>query len=80
MKAKPIAERFAEAQDALAEAQRNYERIRSDYFADRRKRARAGMDLEPLECLDSGAWQEQLHHEAVARSNGEQDRLSGLAA
>jgi hypothetical protein len=80
MKAKQLSEQFAEAQDVLAEATRNYDRIRADYFADRRKRARAGEALEPLECSDSNLWSDQLHHESVARPNGEQDRLAGLAA
>ena len=78
MKAKPLAEQYAEAQDALAEATRNHDRIRAEYFLDRRRRAQAGEELEPLSCSDSSAWQDQLHREEIARSNGEQDRLAGL--
>ena len=80
MKAKPLSEQFAQAQETLAEATLAFDRVRAEYFFDRRKRARAGEDLEPLECADSNLWSEQLHHEAVARANGEQDRLAGLAA
>jgi hypothetical protein len=79
MKGKPnLADEFQAAQARLAEATLAFDRIRADYFLDRRKRARAGEELEPLECTDSNAWQEQLHREAVARSNGEQDRRAGL--
>jgi hypothetical protein len=80
MKAKPLVEQFAEAQAALGEATRTHDRIRSEYFADRRRRAKAGENLEPLECHDSAVWQEQLRRESIARENGEQDRRAGLAA
>ena len=80
MKSKSLAAEFAEAQDALLEATRTHDRIRSDYFLDRRRRAQAGEELEPLSCSESSAWQDQLHREQIARSNGEQDRLAGLAA
>jgi hypothetical protein len=80
MRAKSLSEQFAAAQDALAEATRAYERVRSEYFADRRRRAKAGEDLEPLEWRNSNLWSEQLAREQVARTNGEQDRLAGLAA
>jgi hypothetical protein len=75
-----LAEQFAEVQGVLAEATRTHDRIRSEYFADRRKRAKAGEDLEPLECHDSTVWQEQLNRESIARENGELDRKAGLAA
>jgi hypothetical protein len=39
---------------------------------------RGGPDLEALEVYGASLWSEQLQHEAIARSNGEQD-LAGLA-
>jgi hypothetical protein len=78
MKAKSLADQFADAQEALAEATLNHDRVRAEYFADRRRRAKLGEDLEPLDCLDGTVWQAQLAREEVARSNGEQDRLAGL--
>jgi hypothetical protein len=80
MKARSLSAKFAEAQEVLAEATRKHELIRSEYFADRRKRARAGEGLEDLVCSDSNAWSEQLGRESIAREIGEQDRFAGLAA
>lgn len=78
-KAKTLAEQFAEVQAALDEAQRTYDRVRSSYFFDRRKRAKAGEELEPLVCTDSNAWSDQLGREDVDRRNGAEDRRAGLA-
>jgi hypothetical protein len=81
MKAKqPLSEQFAQAQADLDEAQRAFERVRGEYFFDRRRRAQAGEELEPLNCTDSSVWQDQLAREQIARANGEQDRLAGLVA
>jgi hypothetical protein len=80
VKAKTLADQFAEAQDRLAEATRDYDRIRAEYFFDRRLRAKNGDELESLLCSDAGAWQEQLRREQVARENAELDRKAGLAA
>jgi hypothetical protein len=78
-KGKSLAEQFAAALAARDEANREFEKVRGAYFYDRRIRAKGGEDLEPLVC-DPDDWQRQLHSESVARSNGEQDRLAGLAA
>ena len=75
-----LAQQFAAAQAARDEAQREYERIRGRYFWDRRCRAQAGEELEPLEVTDSNVWSEQLNRERIARENGEQDRRAGLLA
>jgi hypothetical protein len=80
VRAKTLPEQFAEAQASLIEAQRIHDGIRAEYFLDRRKRAKAGEELEPLLCSDSAAWQDQLRREQIARENGEQDRKAGLAA
>jgi hypothetical protein len=78
VKAKTLGDEFQAAEAALLEAQRRYEKVRADYFLQRREVARAGGDLPPLLCADAEAWQAQLHREQVARSNGVEDRRAGL--
>jgi F0F1-type ATP synthase delta subunit len=55
MSRQTLAQRFAKAESNLAEAQRQYDRVRSEHFLDRRRRAARGEQLEQLICSDSNA-------------------------
>jgi F0F1-type ATP synthase delta subunit len=68
MSRQTLAQRFAKAEINLAEAQRQYDRVRSEHFLDRRRRAARGEELEQLICSDSNAWNQQLNIERLARN------------
>jgi hypothetical protein len=71
-----LAQRFHEAQLALAEAQRTYDATRHAYFTERVQRVRAGEAVEPLAVIDGLGYEDQLRREGIARSNGEADRFA----
>ena len=80
MARKSLEQQFHEAETAAVEAVRTLENVRASYFEDRRRRLRAGEDVEALACLDSGVWSEQLARESIVRKNTAEDRRAGLAA
>ena len=69
-----LAEQFATLQDERDRIETAYLKLKSEYFADRRMRAKRGEELEPLLLTDSAEWSTQLGREAIARSNAESDR------
>jgi len=75
---KSVGDQFHAAEQTLLAAQRQYDRLRAEYFADRCRRIKAGEQVEPLIVANSDAWREQLGHEAVYRKNAETDRIAGL--
>jgi hypothetical protein len=69
-----LAEQFAAIQAERDRIEREYLKLKSAYFADRRIRAKRGEQLEDLILSDSAEWSTQLGREQIARSNGESDR------
>jgi hypothetical protein len=74
MKKKSLAEQFATLQAERDRIERDYQRLKSEYFADRRIRAKRGEPLEDLILTDNAEWSTQLGREQIARKNGEAER------
>jgi hypothetical protein len=74
MRKKSLADQFAILQAERDGIETAYQKLKSEYFADRRIRAKRGEPLEELLVSDSAEWSTQLGREQTARSNGEADR------